>query len=327
MPLPLPYSVRTLFEFPPSGAIVPFMEIIPAALLTDVRALVQDASTTTDQVQLYFELFLYIVIIAYLTKASDRIAQYKSVWHYLRNPWNTLDILNVLSFICVFAIRLFWMMLAYKLEYDLTIECVGEDMDASKCLAESETDDKNYFPVRLPIVYYSFGKTFFAFGTLLSFIKTFRFIGVSQRLALFTETVSKACSDVVLLMIVFLIIMAGFGTGFHIAFGQGMKDYQDFPSSCLSLLLLALGDFDADGIRDVNPGIAIVLFLMYTIIVVFVILTMMLKIVDNAFHSMRAQLGDPTNRRRENFALQLRLALKKVFYDIYWKAKVRACGC
>ena len=95
----------------------------------------------------------------------------------------------------------------------------------------------------------SFGKTFFAFGTLLSFIKTFRYIGISRRLALFTETVQKAFGDVALLMIVFLIIIAGFSVGFHIAFGQGVRDFMDFPTAALSLILLSLGDFDADQLR------------------------------------------------------------------------------
>ena len=316
-------SVRTLFEFTPTGAIVPFTEIIPAALLTDVRALVQDASTTTDQVQVAFELLLYVIIIAYLTKASDRIAQYPSVWSYLANPWNTLDILNVLCFICVFAIRLFWMMLAYKLEYDLTLECVDEEGGGANCISEAETDDKDYFPVRLPIVYYSFGKTFFAFGTLLSFIKTFRYIGVSRKLAVFTETVSKACEDVALLMVVFIIIMGGFGTGFHVAFGQGMRDYQDFPSSCLSLLLLSLGDFDTGELRDVNPGLGMALFTFYAVIMVFILLTMMLKIVDNSFHEMRYQMYDLVGKK-ENLALQIRLAVRKVFYDLYWKTKMNS---
>ena len=78
------------------------------------------------------------------------------------------------------------MMLSYKLEYDLTLECIDRNNDgqataADNCLSADETDDKKYFPVRLPIIYYSFGKTFFAFGTLLSFIKTFRYIGISRR--------------------------------------------------------------------------------------------------------------------------------------------------
>ncbi|GMH69539.1 hypothetical protein TrLO_g5573 [Triparma laevis f. longispina] len=312
-------SGRVVFEFTPSGAILPFMELIPAALLTDVRALTQDESTGVDLAQLIFELVLYIVIIAYLTKASDKIAEYPTFSSYLANPWNSLDMLNVACFIAVFAIRLFWMMLAYKIEYDVTVEC----MDETTCLAESEFDDDKYTPFRLPIVYYSFGKTFFAFGTLLSFIKTFRFIGVSRKLNIFTETINKAASDVCLLMLIFVILISGFSVGFHIAFGGMVADYKNFLSSALSLLLLSLGDFDAQELRTVNPLLGMFLFTMYALVMIFVLLTMMLKIVDNAFHDMRLQMMDARNQK-ENLPLQMRLAVRKIFYDKYWAIKVQS---
>ena len=66
-----------------------------------------------------------------------------------------------------------------------------------------------------------------------------------------------------------------------------------------------------------------VLFSFYALIMIFILLTMMLKIVDNAFHDMRWKMHDP-NSQRENLALQMRLAIRKVFYDIYWKAKVNS---
>ncbi|GMH80521.1 hypothetical protein TrST_g2944 [Triparma strigata] len=311
-------SGRVIFEFTPTGAILPFMELIPAALLTDVRALTQDESSAVDLAQLIFELVLYVVIIAYLTRASDKIAEYPSFSAYLANPWNSLDMMNVACFIAVFAIRLFWMMLAYKIEYDVTVEC----MDETSCLAESEFDDDKYTPFRLPLVYYSFGKTFFAFGTLLSFIKTFRFIGISRRLSIFTETIQKAASDVSLLMVIFLILICGFSVGFHIAFGTQVADFKNFFSSALSLILLSLGDFDAQELRRTNPLLGMFLFTMYALVMIFVVLTMILKIVDNAFHDMKQKMVD-IRMQKENLPLQMRLAVRKIFYDKYWAMKVQ----
>jgi hypothetical protein len=173
------------------------------------------------------------------------------------------------------------------------------------------------------VVYYSFGKTFFAFGTLLSFVKTFRYMGVSRRLSLFTETVGKATNDMGMMMIVFAIIISGFAVAFHVAFGMQSRDFKDFGSSALSLLLMALGDFDAQALRHANPVMGMVLFGMYTSFMVFIILTMMLKIVDNSFTEMRAELFDIRNLK-ENMGLQMRLALRKVFYDYYWWFKVNS---
>ena len=143
-------SGRIVFEFSPTGVVLPFMELIPAALLTDVRALTQDESDPVDLAQVIFEFFLYFIIIAYLARASDKIALYPSLGAYFANFWNTLDILNVGCFLAVFAIRLYWMILSYKLQYDVTVEC----MDEATCLAESEFDDDKYAPFREPVVFY-----------------------------------------------------------------------------------------------------------------------------------------------------------------------------
>jgi len=303
-------SCRILFEFLPSGVVLPFAELIPAALLKDVRAFEQDGSSVKDLVQVCFEFLLYILIIAYLTRASDNIAQYPSFLRYLANPWNSLDMLNVACFVAVTAIRIFWMINAAKFQY-----VAGDEF------ASDKTDDNAYNPLRLAVVYYSYGKTFFAFGTLLSFIKTFRYIGVSRRLTAFTETLTRATADMGLMMLVFAIVLAGFSIAFHIAFGQQSRDFKDFPSSALSLLLLALGDFDAQALRIANPVMGMILFGMYAVFMTFIILTMMLKIVDNAFNEMRAELFE-TRDMKENLGLQMRLAIRKIFYDYYWWFKV-----
>ena len=172
-------SGRIVYEFSPTGAIMPFMELIPAALITDIRALTQDESTPVDLAQVIFEFLLYIVIIAYLARASDKIAKYPSLGAYFANPWNSVDFLNVGCFIAVFAIRLYWMILSYKFTY--IVDPGGDCTDAAACYSENEIDDNKYTPFREAVIWYSFGKTFFAFGTLLSFVKTFQYIGVSQK--------------------------------------------------------------------------------------------------------------------------------------------------
>ena len=312
-------SARVLFEFAPSGAILPFMELIPAALLTDVRAIAGDESALLDRAKFVFEMILYVTIVAYLMRASDKIAQYKTFANYIKNVWNALDILNVGCFLAVIAIRVFWMLKSYKLEYDVTVEC----LDESKCLADAEFDDESYVPIRSPVVYYSYGKTFFAFGTLLSFLKTFRFLGVSRRLSIFSDTISRAFEDVCLLMIIFGVIIAGFGVGFHVAFGASNRDFMDFRSASLSLVLLSLGDFEVDSLRETNPFLGMVLFAFYAILVVFVILTMMLKIVDSAFHDMRRRVVGELGTEA-NLALQVKFALRKIFHDWYWRKKAHS---
>jgi len=130
------------------------MLLEPAALWTDIRAIEGDyapdsPNKTRDLIQVILEFILYIMIIIYLTRASDEIAKYGSFSGYITDFWNLVDIMNVFSFICVVAIRVFWMINAAQIEYDTGT--VGTEYDEES--AEEFEDDK-YVRIRKSVVYY-----------------------------------------------------------------------------------------------------------------------------------------------------------------------------
>ena len=69
--------------------------------------------------------------------------------------------------------------------------------------------------------------------------------------------------------------------------------------------------------------LGMVLFSSYAVFMIFIVLTMMLKIVDVAYENMRAVIFD-TSGKRENFPIQIKLAMKKIVFDFYWNFKVQA---
>jgi len=194
------------------------------------------------------------MIIVYLTRASDEIASYGSFSAYITNFWNLLDITNVFVFVCVIAIRIFWMINSAQIGYDGATNNEGVKLDPE------EVDTDKYLPIRICVVYYSWGRTFFSFGVLLSFIKSFRFVGVSKRLNLFTATIGEATNEMKLLMIMFCLVIVAYAVAFHMAFGQFHPDYRDFPTSIVSLFMVSLGEFDANSLREVSPALGMILF-------------------------------------------------------------------
>ena len=126
-----------------------------------------------------------------------------------------------------------------------------------------------------------------------------------------------------LLFLVYTLTIVSFAVAFHMAFGQFHPGYRDFPTSIMSLFMLSLGDFDADSLRSVSPMLGMVLFSSYAVFMIFIVLTMMLKIVDVAYENMRAVIFD-TSGKRENFPIQIKLAMKKIVFDFYWNFKVQA---
>jgi len=108
----------------------------PAALLTDIRAIESDNSSKVHMTQVMFEFILYIMIIIYLLRASDEIAKFGSLTGFLGNFWNLVDISNVFVFICIIAIRIFWMINAAQIEYDVVgpdgVELDPDEVDVEK---------------------------------------------------------------------------------------------------------------------------------------------------------------------------------------------------
>ena len=71
-------TARFVFEFLPSGALVPSVELDSVPLLTDLRALQGDGSTTVKLVTVLLEFSLYAMVLAYLVTAADEIVDYRS---------------------------------------------------------------------------------------------------------------------------------------------------------------------------------------------------------------------------------------------------------
>ena len=105
-------------------------------------------------------------------------------------------------------------------------------------------------------------------------------------------TIQRATSEMGLLMMVFSLIIVSFSVAFHMAFGQFHPGYRDFPTSIMSLFMLSLGEFDAGSLRVVSPSLGMILFTSYAVFMVFIVLTMMLKIVDVAYEQMRVEMFD-----------------------------------
>jgi len=61
----------------------------------------------------------------------------------------------------------------------------------------------------------------------------------------------------------------------------------------------------------------------YAVTMIFIVLTMMLKIVDVAYEKVRFETLFQEGKK-ENFPIQVKLAFRKIIFDLYWRFRVRA---
>lgn len=247
---------------------------------------------------------MYALVLQYLVRAADDIVDYDSFVEYLKDGWNDVELLNVIFFLMVVGIRAVWMIRGYQFTFVADLDAVEEDYNA---------DD--YIPLRDSMLWYRMGQNFFALGVLLSFFKAFRFISVTNRLAQFSKTIVRCYVDMAVLCFILGVCLAGYAIAFHIVFGQEVKGYMDFPESLLTLFLSLLGDLDLDELRNSSPGLGIVLFLTFIITMMFVVLSLLLKIVDIHYLEVRE---DMEKGNEAGFVAEFRLACRSIAHDIYW---------
>ena len=146
----------------------------------------------------------------YLLRAADEVVDYDSFLAYLKDFWNVMDLMNILCFLAVIGLRAAWMLRASQISFE-----AGEgDVD------DAETD--KYFKMRYTTQMYRLGKSFFAMGVLINFLKSFKFISVNPKLGVFTSTLKHACGEMIYLCFVLFVIMAGYGIAFHMIFGADL---------------------------------------------------------------------------------------------------------
>uniref|UniRef100_A0A7S1TP90 Polycystin cation channel PKD1/PKD2 domain-containing protein n=1 Tax=Phaeomonas parva TaxID=124430 RepID=A0A7S1TP90_9STRA len=274
---------RHIFERLPSGSWYCNLFIHSAPLLQDIRALSGDGVPRINTATVIIELMVYIIVIYYMFTLVDEIVEaYDTFTEFVKSPWNCIDVAIAASFTVTIVLRVFWLLAALTITYNNG----GADW------ADVEIEDRQdseFFKLRQAVAFYIYSRNVFGGGILLCFFKSFRFMAINPRFSLFTRTISKSINEMVTLTLVLAVIIFGFAVAFRLTVGHALPEYRTFTEATISLLLMLLGSFNLQSIRDTAPFFGTLLFVTYCLITVFVLLSMLLKIVDSAFETSRAE--------------------------------------
>jgi len=262
--------VRLAVEKLASGSLVTSSNIITAPLLTSYRALTNDGVLGSTYVIMIFEFVFYSFVIVYIV---DEIREYFHIQKKRRlgmdvryfAGWNLVDITNLSIFFVVMLFRIF-----------LLLQVSGVK---DKLLETHFLDDIQY---TMKVKQWVDGLN--SLNAVISFIKIFKYTAQHKKLGQFTKTVVKASQQMGSFVFVTLVVLFGYAIAFHIAFGHELGQYKDFKTSVLTLFQGLVGDFDSDSILNSNIGqLGTLLYLTYIFLMFFVIMSMLLSIIANAF--------------------------------------------
>jgi len=126
-------------------------------------------------------------------------------------------------------------------------------------------------------------------NTLLSFLKVFKYLQVSDRFNLLWITLGKAMHDLVSFLIIFSLFMIGFGVVGMLIFGPDIENYSTMTATLFTLFQMLLGDFDYEALRTSAPLVAPIYFGTYIISVFFILMNMMISIIIMGFEQAKSE--------------------------------------
>jgi len=122
---------------------------------------------------------------------------------------------------------------------------------------------------------------FLVYFNLLKFLKIFPQFGVLPR------TLMRALGRVTVFFVSFLICLMGFAMAFFTVFGDSLIAVQDPFTALVTCWRAMLGDADIGFLVSVDPVFAYILYILFTFITVFVLLTMLIAIIGDAYNEIQ----------------------------------------
>ncbi|XP_044258880.1 polycystin-2-like [Tribolium madens] len=279
---------KLIFEFPPTGGILPSHSFHAVHLIHYVNS--------WDYVTFVFECTVYAIAGFFLAEEIREIIYFKL--RYFLQFWTYIDVIiigmafaNLITSIVVFP-------------------------NVDDAILKIQKNPKQYgnleYLAEMRILYNNFAASLLFF----SYIKLFKYLNFNKTMGQLNNTLKRCAFDILGFSIMFFIIFFAFALLGYLLFGSQVEDFSSFGVAMFTLLRTILGDFDYQAIEKANRVLAPIYFLAYIFFVFFVLLNMFLAIINDTYADVKTEIAIAPDE------MQMTEFLKKGFYKMLQK-----CGC
>jgi len=191
------------------------------------------------------------------------------LWVYWHDLWNILDWVNLLLFVSAFCVRL-----------ALIVEFSNMNLDPRATT--------RYFNFQRISLLNSSENNIFATNGFLLWFKVYKYTRFFPPMRTVSDTIARSISNTFGFVIVVIFVLFGFSQAGVLAFGNDLVGFRSFIDSFYSLLRLLLGDFDFLAMQYSNRAFGPLYFLAFMIIVFFIMLSLFLAILNDAYLLVQA---------------------------------------
>ncbi|VEL38484.1 unnamed protein product [Protopolystoma xenopodis] len=211
-----------------------------------------------------FQIIFVLLLLCFLFKEAHNI--YKKRAAYFQNIWSYSSL--VIVFLCLGSVSAF------------SYACLQANKLATS-FAESEGNAYVNFQA---ISFWHESLTYLnAFITFVSILHVLHLLRFSPQIALFGIVQRHASQDMKYFFIMFTMLYLAFVTAFYLLFMDVLAEFRTFMGSAEECLQILLGVFNFSGIYESDLVLGPFLFTLFSVLVVFILISMMIAIMDESF--------------------------------------------
>ena len=206
-------SMRLFFEFPRTGGIQPYYEPYTGYLFSFLKPW-----------SFYQELFVLFIIDAMtlgFVFQEFSVLRREGICGYFSSLWNLLDWFN---YIALGAMT--WMFVNATLEAHTTLG-----------MPSTDTTDTEYIAVQSLVYKYRYVDYIFSINMIFVFLKMLKYVRLSPKLSIVSETLTSTISQSAGFFIIFLMLLASYALAFWFTYGQMIFEFRTLTNSFVGFLL------------------------------------------------------------------------------------------
>ena len=273
--------IELRFNFAHSGGVWTEGVIRPLSFNRHLHILYQDKSSADDSresvaklvLEFFFLFFLLISLIMQVT------GFYEDGLLYLASPYNWFSFGNIYLFAWIEGRR-------FKLVYELIA-----------IISVYTRGDKTSFMPLFPLAENAFyTQNLLAVNSLLMLTLVFKFLELSPKLNVLTQTLVHASGEMFWFMVLFFNLLLSYCMAFYLCFGMDVSAFSSVSETVYSLISVLLGAFNFEKLVEYNAFVGPFLYWTYVLIMFFFILASFVAIIEEAFNKAK-EMGRVRNER------------------------------
>jgi hypothetical protein len=262
-------TMRLFFEFPQTGGVRPYYEAYTGLLFGK------------NDINTYIESWIFMSLLVAITLfyVIEEFGEMKSEGfrHWSSSLWNWIDIFNYMLFFGCFYLT-------------VVSEIDGNNLSA---VARSDTEDgSSYVDLQILVGRYRNIDYAFSINLVVVFIKLFKYVRLSPKLSMITDTLAGSWQSAGSFFLIFFILLFAFALALWFTYSHLIWSFRTFPDTfyaCLLALLGANSDVFVTETYHHNRFLGPILTLMFLFLMSIVSFSMFLAMVGDAFEAAKAR--------------------------------------